>query len=459
MGLQLAAATPPAVAPLRTALTQPALLSQPQGAAQALTRFYRPGNFQRVWTDSTACRPVAHAALRLLSRAPQFGLVAADYSVASLRQLVDSIEHQTAPQRLAAQCLAAELRLSTEVLRFARHLHGGRLLPYSVQPAGWASTPGFDAAEAVQQSLRSPQGLEAALLGLQPQSRGYVRLLAAWQRLLRTDSVQAAALAPKVVVNLERLRWEPAADSLYLVANIPSQTLQVVRGSAVIKTHRIVVGKPATPTPELASRISYFQTAPEWRVPASIATREMLPQLRRDPDYLADHDLRLYDLSGKRVDARRVNWRTVTPENFPYQIRQAPSDDNALGNLVFRFANDHDVYLHDTNARKAFAQPQRLLSHGCIRLQRPEELAAFLLQRDGGKDAGRRLDRMQESIDSNDPQVFSLRYGLPILVRYQTCDVEGNQLRCLPDVYGRDQALLLALSQGAAPLLSLTTPR
>ncbi|KUG07754.1 L,D-transpeptidase family protein [Solirubrum puertoriconensis] len=267
--------------------------------------------------------------------------------------------------------------------------------------------------------------------------------------MLQTDSTQAAALAGKVAVNLERLRWEPAADSAYLVANIANQTLQVVRGSSVVSTHRIVVGKPETPTPELASRVHYFQTAPEWRVPASIATGEMLPRLRRNPGYLSENNLRLYDLAGKPVDARKVKWSTVSADRFPYQIRQAAGEENALGGIVFRFANAHDVFLHDTPARKAFAQPQRLLSHGCIRLQRPADLAAFLLQRDGGNDAAERISRMQNSVESSTPKVFSLRTSMAILIRYQTCEVEGSQIRVLPDVYGRDAAIAAALAGSA----------
>jgi murein L,D-transpeptidase YcbB/YkuD len=453
------AASPAVLAPLQAALRQDAVLSRTQEAAESVTRFYRGFSFQRVWTDSLGRRPVAGQALQLLHRAPQFGLVAADYAAPALQLLADSIQQQTAPPRLSAQCLALELRLSTEIIRFVTHLHGGRLQPYSVQPVGWNYTPAFDDVAAVQRGVRSAEDFEQVILAVQPQSRSYVRLLWAWQRLLHTDSVRASQLARTVGINLERLRWEPATDSLYLAANIASQTLQVVRGSAVVATHRIVVGKPETPTPELASRVFYFQTAPEWRVPASIATGEMLPRLRRDPDYLADNNLRLYDRSGQRVDARRINWRNVTPANFAYQIRQAPSEDNALGNVVFRFANEHDVYLHDTPARQLFARPERLLSHGCIRLQRPTELAAFLLRRDGGKKAADRVERMWDSIERNETEVFTLRYSLPILVRYLTCEADGAELRCLPDVYGRDAALTVALYGGQGELLSLRTPQ
>jgi murein L,D-transpeptidase YcbB/YkuD len=342
------------------------------------------------------------------------------------------------------------------MLRFISHLHSGQLQPYSLQPAT-LSNSSFDPATTLRTALRSKQNFTSEILAVQPSSRSYVRLLWAWQRLLRTDSLAAQRAANQVAVNLERLRWEPTTDSLYLVANIPSQTLQVVRGAQVVTTHRIVVGRPETPTPELASRIFYFQTAPEWRVPTSIATREMLPRLRRNASYLAENNLRLYDAAGKVVDARKVNWQQVTPATFSYQIRQAAGGESALGNVVFRFANEHDVYLHDTNARKLFNQPQRLLSHGCIRLQRPTDLATFLLKRDGGADVQKRIDGMWDSIESSDTKVFSLRYSVGMIVRYQTVEADGTQLRFLPDVYGRDQAMIEALMHRAADLLTINS--
>lgn len=459
--LHTTAGTLSTAARLQLALGADARLSRvPAARAEAVRQFYAGRGYQAVWTDTASCLPVAQSALTFLQRAPQFGLVAADYNVVGLQQLADSVQQRVRPAELAAQTMRLELGLSSALLQFAAHLRHGRLQPYTTQPLALAGAAATEAADAVRRALRAgAAGFAEALLTTQPQSRSYVRLLFAWQHLQRTDSLRAATLARRVGANLERLRWEPAADSLYLAANIASQTLQVVRGSAVLTTHRIVVGKPETPTPELASRVNYFQTAPEWRVPNSIATNEMLPRLRRNPGYLAANGLRLYSSSGQPLDARRINWRTVTPERFPYQIRQVPGEDNALGNIVFRFANAHDVYLHDTPARQLFARPERLLSHGCIRLQRPADLAAFLLRRDGGKTAAERVEQMQNSIENGDSKVFSLRYSLPILVRYLTCEADGAELRCLPDVYGRDEALMEALYGPANGLLSFNNAR
>ncbi|GAA4386535.1 hypothetical protein GCM10023186_31300 [Hymenobacter koreensis] len=272
---------------------------------------------------------------------------------------------------------------------------------------------------------------------------------------MRTDTVRARRLKPLVAVNLERLRWEPQADSVYLVVNIPAYVLQIVRGPRIVRTHRVVVGGKATPTPEFYSRLTYFQTSPEWRVPRSIAVNEILPRLRRNSGYLASNNYNLYDHQGKLVKAQAVNWTAITPENFPYQIRQTACCDNALGNVVFRFPNPHDIYLHDTPAREFFERPNRALSHGCIRLQNPLQLGSFLLRRDANQDATPRIKRMWDSVYSGETVIFSLRRPLPIVIRYLTCEADGPTLRTHADVYGRDAALLKAFYQiSAEPLLT-----
>ncbi|OON67567.1 hypothetical protein B0919_17205 [Hymenobacter sp. CRA2] len=303
-------------------------------------------------------------------------------------------------------------------------------------------------------AARRSKDFAQALLAAQPQSRSYVRLLWAWQRLLRADTATARRSAWLVAANLQRLRWEPAADSLYLAVNIPAYELQVVRGAAITRTFRVVVGGPATPTPELCSRVRFFQTSPEWKVPRSIATREMLPQLRRNPGYLAANNYVLYDRHGRVSNPRSIDWKGVSAEAFPYVIRQAATNDNALGNVVFRFPNAHDIFLHDTPARKLFTKPMRALSHGCIRVERPLQLAVFLLRHDLAdkpERAQRNVERMWDSVYGGYSKYFPLRYPVPIYIRYLTCHADdGPDLRRLPDVYHRDAALIAALQSATA---------
>lgn len=400
-------------------------------------QFYASVGYAPVWTNESGPTKNAQAGVNLLLNAHQYGLKPAEYEASSLRLLLDSLQSTPAQPQ---QRLAAEIRLTTALVRFSQHLYRGRIENSTIRTVQLTDSSAFDAAANLSQALQSGQFTQQ-VLAAQPTSRSYLRLVAAWQRLLKTDTANASKMALPVALNLERLRWEPRMDSIYLAVNIPAYNLQVVRGTQVVRNHRVVVGTTETPTPELYSKIRYFQTAPEWRMPFSIATKETLPKLKRDRNYLASKNYRLYNQAGERVNASQVNWNKVTPTEFPYQIRQAPSSRNALGNVVFRFANPYEVFLHDTPTKEAFKAEYRALSHGCIRVQHASELALFLLQRDGGKALNDRIEKMENSIDEGETKAFSLNAAVQLVVRYQTCEADGGQLRQLPDIYHRDEVL------------------
>ncbi|MDF7811774.1 L,D-transpeptidase family protein [Hymenobacter sp. YC55] len=427
--------------PLDASVAAALRMQATKASAGLISAFYSRLEYAPVWTQLDGPTPEAQAALQLLTQAQRFGLKPAEYNVVLLQTMLDSLT-QGGAQSMQLR-VRTEHQITAALLRFAYHLHDGRITDPNLRPAQLAGEPIFDAVAHLQQAVRSGNFTEY-MLTAQPTSRSYVRLVWAWQRLLQTDSVAAERMALSVALNLERLRWEPRADSLYLAVNIPAYSLQVVRGAKVVATHRVVVGKTATPTPELFSRLTFFQAAPEWRVPQSISANEMLPKLRRDPSSLTERGFELFTAAGKRVNPYRVNWKQVQPETFAYQIRQLPSADNALGNVVFRFANPYSIYLHDTPTKAAFRATNRALSHGCIRVEKPLELARFLLQRDNPARADDRAQDLQTSLNRSETKGFGLQAPVPLLVRYLTCEADGDRLRVLPDIYGRDQALTQA---------------
>jgi murein L,D-transpeptidase YcbB/YkuD len=287
-------------------------------------------------------------------------------------------------------------------------------------------------------------------LRCQPVSQAYQQLQHAWSATLKAipDSLRPstgnAADFRRVALNLERLRWDAELPDSgdYALVNIAAYQLQLFQQGRVVQTHRVVVGKVDTPTPTLDSRLTVFVTAREWRIPYSIAVREILPELQDDPGFLADNDYQLFNYRNRLVNPWRVNWHRITPQTFPYTIRQAAGRHNALGNIVFYFANSHGVYLHDTPARSLFREPHRARSHGCIRVEKPLELAAYLLRREGQQAA---LPDMRRSIATRTRCRYDLAQGLPIRIRYYTCTVENNQLRYYADVYCQDEVLAAAL--------------
>jgi len=421
--------------------------------AAQVARFYMLTSYVPVWTRGAALVPDALVGLNLLATAENVGLKSNDYQVAHLRSLLDSLQQERMPS--VSLRVRTEQQLTAEVLRFARHLRSGRIRDTLLRPMLSEGEAAFDPAAHVLQALRSGQ-FAAQLLAAQPTSRSYVRLRWAWQRLLQTDSAAARRLALPVALNLERLRWEPPTDSMYLVVNIPAYSLQVIRGAQVVGSYRVVVGKAETPTPELYSQLTYFQAAPEWRVPHSIAVGEMLPRLKQAPNYLDRHGYKLYTTTGERANPYRIKWKQITPATFAYQVRQVPSGRNALGRVVFRFPNPYSIYLHDTPTKAAFQASKRALSHGCVRVEKPLELARFLLQRDSATpaQATKRAQDLQASLSQNRTKVFSLKAPVPLYVRYLTCEADGSQLRQLPDVYQWDRALAQAWNAAPSPLPS-----
>ena len=401
-----------------------------------------------VWTQpADSLNANARAALALLGRAAEQGLRPVDYAGPRLRALRDSLARPATPGARARQQAQLEVSLSDAVLTFMRDLDRGRLHPYTVSGRERAGGVAARPVAALQAALASGT-VPAAMLAGQPANREYRQLQQALARWLAEpippDSVlQHQAHFEQAALNLERWRWEAVlAAPEYVLINIPAYELQVVAHDSVLRRHRVVVGAPQTPTPTLSSRISHFTLAPDWHVPRSIATREMLPHLRKDAGYLARNNYALYDDRDRQLDATRIDWAKVTAQRFPYTIRQSAGCENALGNVVFRFANPYSVYLHDTPLRQFFARSYRALSHGCIRLEQPLELAAYLLRREGRPV---QLPSEAECARQPRPRDVRLTRSLPIYIRYATCIVEHNRLVFLPDIYHRDEALRRAL--------------
>jgi murein L,D-transpeptidase YcbB/YkuD len=252
----------------------------------------------------------------------------------------------------------------------------------------------------------------------------------------------------QVELNLERWRWIPRAlGDPHVVVNIPGFGLELVRGGAAAWRTRIVVGKAYTPTPVFSDRIVAVVVNPPWNVPESIAVEEYLPELRENPRALERRGFRLLEGSGEKarvVDPRTVNLKALAEGRFPYRIRQDPGPDNALGRLKFQLTNDFQIYLHDTPTRGLFHRSGRGLSHGCIRVEKPLELAERLL----GESS---QDLLREALDKTEERHLSLKPPVPVHILYLTAWVdEGGVLRFAPDVYQLDGPQRAALDRVAS---------
>ncbi|GAB2777497.1 hypothetical protein GCM10027275_20740 [Rhabdobacter roseus] len=194
---------------------------------------------------------------------------------------------------------------------------------------------------------------------------------------------------------------------------------------------RTIVGKNTTPTPQIDTYATQIITYPYWNVPKSIATKEMLPRVKQNMAYLGSNNIEVIDAKGERIDPYSVNWEELSEENFPYRFRQDTGEDNSLGLLKIDIKNPLAIYLHDTNARYLFNSGKRWRSHGCVRVQKPVELANYL--------AGKKIlenDFLQDPDEDHPPKTYKLEKNIPVFIFHLASDVnEFGQLMLYGDPY------------------------
>lgn len=263
----------------------------------------------------------------------------------------------------------------------------------------------------------------------------------------RALNVPVATRIRQIEVNMERWRWMP--DDLgerYVLVNLAGFEVELVAHGSTQLQMRAVVGKPYRKTPVFSGQMTYLEFNPTWTLPPTILREDVLPKLRADPSYLAQNEMTLYggwSADAPVLDPAQIDWETVDPKRLPYRIVQAPGPKNPLGRVKFMFPNRYHVYLHDSPSRQLFDRAVRTFSSGCIRVEKPVELAEALLAGKPGWDQA----KIEQVMDSTAPQRVLLPEPLPVHLTYSTAWIgEGGTVHFRDDIYGRDQALAQALS-------------
>ena len=247
---------------------------------------------------------------------------------------------------------------------------------------------------------------------------------------------------------LERWRWEPSKyPEKYAVVNIPSAEINVYEWDkknkldTLVLNSRIVVGKPETPTPTLTSKINFMLIYPYWSVPYTIAWKEILPMVKRDTNYLHKHNFEVITSKGEVItNLSSLNWKKFSRDYLPVKFRQRIGNENSLGICKFNFNNKYGVYLHDTNSKRYFKTFYRYQSHGCMRLEKYEELAKFLIREDTLRLP---YDTLNAYFARPIQKQINLRKPLPIYVRYYTAKAnEKGHLSKFIDIYHKDERMM-----------------
>lgn len=237
-------------------------------------------------------------------------------------------------------------------------------------------------------------------------------------------SVPMAARVRQLERALDVIRALPTDDGRWVLVNIPMFRLLawdhgLWQGPPALDK-RVIVGAPRTPTPSLRAVMNGVTFRPYWNVPASITRKELLPRIRQDSAYLTRH-----------------HYEIVSPPGAAVQLRQRPGPDNALGLIRFDFPNPHSVFMHDTPTQASFARPSRALSHGCVRVQDPAEMAVWVLS-----DAAWPLEAVRAAMEGDDDRQVPLARPVGVLLVYATALVAPDgRVHFASDIYRRQDGL------------------
>lgn len=260
------------------------------------------------------------------------------------------------------------------------------------------------------------------------QRHGLVQDGIAGPNFLRALNIPMQKRIEQILINMERMRWmPPQGEGTRLVANIPEFKLHVYEGQGKAMSMNIVVGKAANRTVVFSDSLQYVVFSPYWNIPNSIVRNELLPAMKRNPNYLKQHNM---EITGER-------------NGLPV-IRQQPGPGNALGRVKFIFPNRFHIYLHDTPAKSLFNLNRRTFSHGCIRLESPAELAAYLLR----DNSGWTREKVAQAMQQTNEEWIKVKEPVPVMITYFTAWVdETGKLHFRNDWYGHDKRLSRQLFQ------------
>jgi hypothetical protein len=253
-----------------------------------------------------------------------------------------------------------------------------------------------------------------------------------YKKFLRDSVLAADSLKRRTIICAMNYRrfLSMNQQSEYILVNIPKTDAEYYKNNLLAIKMRVVVGKKNKQTPTIASYITGITTFPYWNVPHQIAVDEILPKVQKDEIYLEQNNYSVVDAKGNDIDDSDLVWNDFTQNNFPYFFRQSSGSENALGVVKFDLQDPFSIFLHGTSNQKTFSRDYRFLSHGCIRLEKPFDLADSLLR--GKLD----IKALETGKTDNEQKVIILPNKLPTFIIYMPAIIDGEKVVILKDEYG-----------------------
>ena len=267
-------------------------------------------------------------------------------------------------------------------------------------------------------------------------------------KTLEALNVPVESRIRQLEVNLERWRWLPQdLGNRHILVNIAGFHLEAMESGRDTLDMRVIVGKGYRRTPVFSDLMSYLVLNPSWEVPYKIASQDILPQVKKDPGIFAVKGFTLlggWGADARVIDPAGVEWGRIPAGTFPYRLRQEPGPLNALGRIKFMFPNAFNVYLHDTPARELFARSERTFSSGCIRIEKPLDLAIWLLE---GQEGWSRA-ALDAALAEGRERTVRLARPAAVHLLYWTAWIDDDgELQLRNDIYGRDKRVHDALEE------------
>lgn len=357
-----------------------------------------------------------------------------------------------------------EILLANSLINYSNAMQFGILNPRRIYARYFTQTKRPDSIS--MSRVFYTQNFGRYLDSIQPKSPQYIALQKALAEGYTAPNMTPQETQRALIVNLERLRWKnKPTEARYVLVNIPDFRLDVMDNGRSTLNMKVCVGEGrnkdytdnlveyddddkidrpfSRETPQLNSMINEAEVNPIWNIPASIASKEIIVEARKDPYYLSNNNINVYK-DGKLIeDSETIDWSDSDAVS-EYSFKQQPGDDNSLGKIKFLFPNKSSVYLHDTPAKAAFDRPMRAISHGCVRLEKPLDLALALFG-DGPK---YQMIAKLMAENKSEPTDIALPKKVPVYITYVTCwNDENGQLQFRPDVYGLDIVLYAHLQK------------
>lgn len=403
----------------------------------AATAFYEQRQGALVWFDTSGLTSKAKSLLNTLQTAETYGLTSGDY-------LGGDVPLSDAVQSSQEQKKAADLALTLAALKYARDARGGRIPdPAALLNTNLDRRPQWVEPKSILENLASSNDPGSYLAGLHPKHLQFEKLRQLYIATLPKNPNSAlTAAAKRLRANMEMWRW--MADdmgSMHVLNNIPEFMQYVYKDGHVIRSEKIVAGMIDKQSSIFSRPLKYVVLRPKWRVPESIKVNEIWPSLIRGGGLMRQYDLQLETKEGQPLDWRQIDWSKTDIRN--YEVTQNSGAKSVLGHVKFSFPSQHTIYMHDTPDKWMFRAAQRTLSHGCLRVQKPMELAEIILAEDKGWDKAKIAELDQSGPMNNE---IAIDKRIPIHLVYFTAWVtDEGRLKIFADIYGHEKRVTQAL--------------